>query len=185
MISGYNASTMTHELPGKARSAIHNRRIKSPSLQPGDRRLIIKTRRASAFFRLRVTPVTSARRYRASSVINVKTVSAAIALPSRVSVLLSLSLLRVHDAVRKPEARKNRDNRRNCGKSTRGSALSLRTQWYRRIREIRDERITPYETGRHSSTSLVHGTYIDLCESGLNSQERFVALELSDTRHIL
>lgn len=181
MISGYNASTMTHELPGKARSAIHNRRIKSPALQPSDRRLIIKTRRASAFFRLRVTPVTSARRYRASSVINVKTVSAAIALPSRVSVLLSLSLslfYATHDVVRKPEARKNRNNRRNCGKST-------RTQWYRRIREIRDERIAPYETEHASLSLVVVRSMYRLVRIRLDSQERFVAFELSDTVHLI
>lgn len=85
----YNASAVTHELPEETKSAIHNRRVKSLTLQPGDRRLIIKTRwpaLSSAFFRLRVTPVTSARRYRASSVINVKTVFAVV-LRSRVSVL--------------------------------------------------------------------------------------------------
>lgn len=123
----YNASTVTHELPEETKSTIHNRRIKSLALQPGDRRLIIKTRwpaLSSAFFRLRVTPVTSARRYRASSVINVKTVFAVVH-RSRVSVLfLRLLLLPLPPcsravSVRKPEARKNRDNRRNCGKSTR------------------------------------------------------------------
>lgn len=125
----YNASAVTHELPEETKSAIHNRRVKSLTLQPGDRRLIIKTRwpaLSSAFFRLRVTPVTSARRYRASSVINVKTVFAVVH-RSSVSVLflrLPLHLLlrrsRARCPVRKPEARKNRDNRRNCGKSTRG-----------------------------------------------------------------
>lgn len=91
----YNASSVTHELPEEARSVIHNRRVKSPTLQSADRRLIIKTRwptLSSAFFRLRVTPVTFARRYRASSVINVKTVSAA-ALRSLCSLSLSFSLL--------------------------------------------------------------------------------------------
>lgn len=141
----YNASAVTHELPEETKSAIHNRRVKSLTLQPGDRRLIIKTRwpaLSSAFFRLRVTSVTSARRYRASSVINVKTVFAVV-LRSRVSVLflglLLSSFLRVRARrapVRKPEARKNRDNRRNCGKSTRAAALSERTQWYRRVRKI-------------------------------------------------
>ena len=129
----YNASAVTHELPEETKSAIHNRRVKSLTLQPGDRRLIIKTRwlaLSSAFFRLRVTPVTSARRYRASSVINVKTVFAVV-LRSRDSVLfhrLLLSLFLHVRRVRKPEARKNRDNRRNCGKSTRATALSEQTQ---------------------------------------------------------
>jgi len=107
-------------------------------------------------------------------------------LPSRSQVVfpssfLSLSLsffYATHDVVRKPEARKNRDNRRNCGKST-------RTQWYRRIREIRDERIAPYETEHASLSLVVVRSMYRLVRIRLDSQERFVALELSDTVHLI
>jgi len=176
----YNASAVTHELPEETKSAIHNRRIKSLTLQPGDRRLIIKTRwlaLSSAFFRLRVTPVTSARRYRASSVINVKTVFAVV-LRSRNSVLFHCLLLslflrvRARCRVRKPETRKNRDNRRNCGKSTRATALSEQTQWYRRVRKTwsRTEKIATLETGHASAFRRLTWWYIDSYESSLNSR---------------
>lgn len=175
----YNASTVTHELPGETKSAIHNRRVKSLTLQPGDRRLIIKTRwpaLSSVFFHLRVTPVTSARRYRASSVINVKTVFAVVLRSLRpISPSLFLPGLRAAP-VRKPEARKNLDNRRNCGKSTRAATLSEQTQWYRRVRKIQ---VTPKRSRRSRQDMLSYFVVriTDSRESSLNSRGRFVTPE--------